>query len=499
MYKFKKGTGSSSSASSAAPGSSRPGMKFSTNVAIKPDEPGKVENVVRTEGSESDTAHPSHPQPPSKLSPRDSQSQKDLMISYSHADKDFMLKIRDTLEKNGISVWVDVSGLQAGVDFLSKIGEAIIDCKLFISLLSTSSVKSKYCQDELALAYVSNRAIFPLALDEPDELYPLMDTGMKLQLARYEWTLLGKDESSFEEKFTVLLDSMKEELMRQEEDVEGKNVEKDSEETKSRPKLERQQTRQNLNRKNKRQESTPRLAVESLEPDKYWKDMFGPKDEVQWEIFMEKFKKDFETPLSRMFCEKEEIDFLMGVLYREMEVEEGVLYKHDFMAFCNVEGNYYPLWERVDEQARESWSMKEVFDMESSVRVEAIENLGKFHSAAVIDALRDLLNDVDANVRAVAAVSLARTETNDPVTNKFLMKTLNDKDRLVREAGCLALGHLKVKQAVSKLLHLWRNDVISHVREAANVALNQIGGPEVEKQMKVTKVLADEIRQLTVS
>ena len=80
---------------------------------------------------------------------------------------------------------------------------------------------------------------------------------------------------------------------------------------------------------------------------------------------------------------------------------------------------------------------------------------GKFRSAAVIDALRDLLSDPDANVRAVASVSLARTEANDPVTLKFLSKTLNDKDRLVREAGCLALGHLQAKQAVSKLLHLW--------------------------------------------
>ena len=38
--------------------------------------------------------------------------------------------IPDNLEKYGISVWVDVSGLAAGVDFLSKIGEAIIDCKV---------------------------------------------------------------------------------------------------------------------------------------------------------------------------------------------------------------------------------------------------------------------------------------------------------------------------------------------------------------------------------
>ena len=36
----------------------------------------------------------------------------------------------DSLEANGIRVWVDVTGLKAGVDFLSKIGKAIIDSKV---------------------------------------------------------------------------------------------------------------------------------------------------------------------------------------------------------------------------------------------------------------------------------------------------------------------------------------------------------------------------------
>lgn len=74
---------------------------------------------------------------------------------------------------------------------------------------------------------------------------------------------------------------------------------------------------------------------------------------------------------------------------------------------------------------------------------------------AVIDALRDLLTDPDYNVRAVAAISLAKTGANDKPTIKQLMKSLNDKDRLVREAGCLALGHLKVQEAIPKLINLW--------------------------------------------
>ena len=41
-----------------------------------------------------------------------------------------------------------------------------------------------------------------------------------------------------------------------------------------------------------------------------------------------------------------------------------------------------------------------------------------------------------------------------------------------------------------------RNDVISSVREAAQVALEQIGGEEAEKAMHMTRVLTEEIRML---
>lgn len=41
-----------------------------------------------------------------------------------------------------------------------------------------------------------------------------------------------------------------------------------------------------------------------------------------------------------------------------------------------------------------------------------------------------------------------------------------------------------------------RNDFISSVREAAALALEQIGGEEAQKAMHITKVLADEIKML---
>lgn len=56
----------------------------------------------------------------------------------------FFILISESLEKNGISVWVDVVGLGAGVDFLSKIGQAILDAKVLYVVLSSISVKSQF-------------------------------------------------------------------------------------------------------------------------------------------------------------------------------------------------------------------------------------------------------------------------------------------------------------------------------------------------------------------
>ena len=53
-----------------------------------------------------------------------------------HADPWIVL---DALEAHNISVWGDVVGLNAGVNFLNKIGQAIIDSKVRIP------VKSRPC------------------------------------------------------------------------------------------------------------------------------------------------------------------------------------------------------------------------------------------------------------------------------------------------------------------------------------------------------------------
>jgi hypothetical protein len=50
--------------------------------------------------------------------------------------------------------------------------------QVFLFIVSEQAIASKYCQDELALSYISNKAILPVGLSDPANLFASMDTGM---------------------------------------------------------------------------------------------------------------------------------------------------------------------------------------------------------------------------------------------------------------------------------------------------------------------------------
>ncbi len=404
---------------------------------------------------------------------------KDIMISYSHQDKDQMRKIKGALEEAGIKVWVDEVGLKAGVEFFNKIGQAIVDAKLFLSLLSTKSVISKYCKDELALAYVSSKPIFPCALQVRDEVIPSMDFGMRLQLAPVTWFMFD-DSASFNQSMKDLLTGIKAKLAEMEE--------KEQPVADKRAKFQRQRSHLNLHSK---PSYHGRTNVE------FWEKNFKGLESVEWEHFEEAFCTDYQKELDELF-EKVDQKWLLSILCNELDEDgDGIVTLKHFKEFCVVNGESFEFWQRVQEQALESYTMREVFSMDSTVRIDAIQNLSKFHSNSVVEALLDLCNDPDENVRAVAALSLARVaEPSNKYAIKRMMLLLKDKDRLVREGGCLALGHIKASEAASELVNLWRNDAISNVREAAQIALEKIGGEEAQKAMHITKVLSEEIKNL---
>lgn len=412
--------------------------------------------------------------------------QYEVMISYDAEDAAVASKLKDMIGKKGIHAWTADSEATAGTDIFNAIGRIIVDCKIFVFIMSDSSVASKLCQDQLALAYVSKKNIFPVQLNDREDLLAHMDNGMKLQLAGFEWFSLNNDLESESEEF---VDRVWEEVQSEIEQEKADGSKKGARKT-----FKRQKTLTNLN-KSLSKTKMSRLHLEDAST--YWSQSFGKETTITWDRFRNKILGDFKTDFEETFGEKD-TEWLLSILHREMMVDSGenMLKKENYLEFCSVDDVIHPLWLRVQEQARESYAMREVFSMDSSVRVQAIENLGKYKSATVIQALIDLLTDSDVNIQAVAIISLARTGSNDITTIVNLRKSLKSKDRVVREAACLALGHVKATQAVEALVNLWRNDIISNVREAALVALKNIGGQKASEAIRVTTVLEKEIRAL---
>lgn len=413
---------------------------------------------------------------------------KDVMISYEQVDEEITKALREKLIGEGIRAWLETEDIKGGADIFARIGQAVVDSSIFLFVMSLESVESKICQDQLALAYVSNKSILPVALLPKEELLPHMDNGMRLELAGFEWFPLSK------ENLTENLKNITNQAFKLLEEIKAKEnigiAPKSGSTGKSRRMLNR-----SMSRKFSSKESKLFLEDGSL----YWSRSFGKSVAVNWEKFKGQILNDFNEEFEKTFGE-EDTEWLLAILHRELEIgSDEIVNRDNYIDFCTIDDQLRPLWMRIQDQARESYAMREVFKMDSSVRVQAIENLGKFKSATVIDALRDLLSDKDPNVQAVAIISLARTGANDDKTVMYVMRCLRSKDRIVREACCLALGVMKATVAIEKLVDLWRNDIISNVREAALAALRRIGGEKAEEAIRVTTVLEKEIRHLKTS
>ena len=113
-----------------------------------------------------------------------------------------------------------------------------------------------------------------------------------------------------------------------------------------------------------------------------------------------------------------------------------------------------------------------------------------------MSSLLDLLEDPDANLRAVAAISLSKVGKGHQEVYEALIQTTEDPDRLAREAAILSLGKMKCEQAIPRILQIWRNDPIAPVRAAAEIALQQMEVPATQSARKMVDLISKEITSL---
>jgi hypothetical protein len=92
----------------------------------------------------------------------------DVFVSYRRTDVEFVMRLVDSLHKEGKEVWVDWEDIPPGVQgFADEIKRGIEGADAFIAVLSVDYLLSTYCVDmELAYAVRLKKRIIPIVLSE---------------------------------------------------------------------------------------------------------------------------------------------------------------------------------------------------------------------------------------------------------------------------------------------------------------------------------------------
>lgn len=102
---------------------------------------------------------------------------KDVFISYARKDyinpetkgiipDSIITKIKEILEKNGITFWFDEEGIYSGDAFAPVIAKNIKEAKIFLFISSKSSNDSEWTAGEVATAHMYGKKIIPVKIDE---------------------------------------------------------------------------------------------------------------------------------------------------------------------------------------------------------------------------------------------------------------------------------------------------------------------------------------------
>ena len=93
-------------------------------------------------------------------------SSADVFISYKSEEEAEARRIRDVLERNGISCWMAPDSIPAGSNYMMQIPQAIEGCKVMIVVISEKSQKSTWVKNEFSEAVSKNKLVIPYVIQD---------------------------------------------------------------------------------------------------------------------------------------------------------------------------------------------------------------------------------------------------------------------------------------------------------------------------------------------
>ena len=126
---------------------------------------------------------------------------KDIFISYSRRDQEFVTRLAGDLDAQVAGVWFDQSTIQLGQKWHDEIMDGIRECKAFVLVLSPDAAESKYVREEVSKALELGKTIFPI-LYRPGKWTGEFDSLVK------EVQTLDLRSGSYTDNFQKLVDGL---------------------------------------------------------------------------------------------------------------------------------------------------------------------------------------------------------------------------------------------------------------------------------------------------
>ena len=126
---------------------------------------------------------------------------KDIFISYSRRDQEFVRRLAGDLNAQVTGVWFDQSTIQLGQKWHDEIMDGIRECTAFILVLSPDAAESKYVREEVNKALELGKTIFPI-LYRPGKWTGEFDSLVK------EVQTLDLRSGSYTDNFQKLVDGL---------------------------------------------------------------------------------------------------------------------------------------------------------------------------------------------------------------------------------------------------------------------------------------------------
>merc|ERR1711936_1067119 len=135
-------------------------------------------------------------------------------------------------------------------------------------------------------------------------------------------------------------------------------------------------------------------------------------DQVPRVSFQNMFLKDYGEKIDETFNElseekQERKTMIINIIRKDIFKDKEIVTRSTYNKFC-PDQEPHSFFTRLQEYILAYISLRNVISMDSSLRISTIQSLGQYSFPAIVKGLSDMLQDDDPNIRAVAAIALAK-------------------------------------------------------------------------------------------